>query len=251
MDLSVARTQVRYILGETTADFWTDAELNLYLLEAMHRFLGESNWPWLITAGTNVTFTGGTATAALAESVEAANIIAISLEKTGESRRYIPRRVSPVKGFQLQTDYSTTTTNSYPMWWYVSASADSDNDNLYVQTITLIPTPTAGMTLRFLYLRDPAAAFTSDTDEPDLPVEYHKALVHYAAGTAWLKELNGGAKAQEQFDLYSTIVDAAKREYMGQVETMPLIMGGDEPQYSSRYRPQDPWMLRIPETLGP
>lgn len=250
MDLSVARTQVRYILGETTADFWTDAELNLYLLEAQHRFLGEANWPWLITS-TTVAFSAGVATKAVGEGIEAQNIIAVNLAVNGDTRTYTPTRVSPVKGFELGTLYNTTTTAANPLYWYVSAVADADNDNLYIQTFTLVPAPTSAITMNVLYLRDAAAAFTSDTDEPDLPLEYHKALVHYAAGTAWLKELNGAPKAQEQFDLYNKVVEQAKNEWFGQVESDPLVMGKDEPQYGVRRPPADYWLLRMPETLGP
>ncbi len=249
MDLVGIRTEVRDIIGETTADFWTDAELNRYITEAQFRFLGEANWPWLIT-GSTAAVVGGTATVALAESIEPHNLVAVRLTKTGDSRTYLPKRVSPAKGFDLTTRYATNTTQSYPEWYYISAVADVDTDNLYIYTITLIPTPTSAMTLTFLYLRD-GVVLSADTVEPDLPVEFHKGLVHYAAGTAWLKELNGGQKAQEQFELYALTVEQAKREFFAEPDDTPLVMGKDEPQYSVSRPPADPWMLRIPETLGP
>lgn len=247
MDLLAMRTEVRDIVGELVADFWTDAELNRYITEAQFKFLGEAQWPWLVTAST-LSFTGGTPTASFAESVEPQNIIAVSLEKVGDTRRYALQRVSPAKGFELQNRYSTATTSSYPGWWYASAVADADSDNLYIYTVTLIPTPTSNMTFRFLYLRD-GVVLSGDTVEPDLPVEFHKALVHYAAGTAWLKELNGGPKAQEQFDLYNLTVVQAKREFFADNNDQPLVMGKNEPQYEIGRPPQDPWLMRMPETL--
>lgn len=249
MDLSAIRTQVRDIIGELVADFWTDAELNRYITEAQFRFLAEANWPWLIT-GSTATVTAAQATVALTESFEPTNLVAVRLTKDGDTRTYLPKRVTPQKGFDLTTMFSTSTTASYPEWYYLSAVADADSNNLYIYTLTLIPTPTSAMTLTFLYLRD-AADLSGDTVEPDLPVEFHKALVHYAAGTAWLKELNGGPKAQEQFDLYALIVEQAKREFFADPDDTPVVMGKDEPQYSRRRPPSDPWLLRIPETLGP
>jgi hypothetical protein len=187
---------------------------------------------------------------ALTEAIEPSRIIAVSLQKTGDSRIYLPVRVSPAKGFDLRSMYSTDTTASYPQWYYISAVADTDNDNLYIYTLTLVPTPTGAMTLAFLYIRD-GVVLSGDTTEPDLPVEYHKALVHYAAGTAWLKELNGGGKAAEQFEMYAGVVDQARGEHLSEPDDTPLIMGADEPQYRVGRSPGDPWMLRIPDTLGP
>lgn len=249
MDLLAIRTQVRDVIGETAADFWGDAELNRYITEAQFRFLGEANWPWLIT-GSTAAVVAATATVALAESVEPQNIVAVRLTKTGDTRTYLPKRVTPQKGFDLLTRFSTSTTASYPQWYFVSAVADVDTDNLYIYTLTLIPTPTSAMTLTFLHLRD-GTDLSADTVEPDLPVEFHKALVHFAAGTAWLKEVNGGPKAAEQFQLYSEVVNQAKREFFSDPDDTPIVMGKDEPQFSLRRPPTDPWLLRIPETLGP
>lgn len=249
MDRLAIRTEVRDIIGELVADFWTDAELNRYITEAQFRFLGEANWPWLIT-GSTAAVVAATATVPLAESIEPQNIVAMRLTKAGDTRTYLPKRVTPQKGFDLLTMYSTTTKTSYPLWYFISAVADADADNLYIYTLTLIPTPVGAMTLTFLYLRD-GTILALDTDEPDLPVEFHKALVHWAAGTAWLKELNGGPKAQEQFELYRAVVEHAQREFFSDPDDTPVVMGKDEPQFSLRHPVPDPWLLRIPETLGP
>lgn len=250
MDLSNIRTEVRDILGEDAADFWTDAELNRYITEAQFRFLGEARWPWMITSGT-AAVAAATATVALGEGIEWNNLIAVSLQKATDTRIYLPKRVSPSKGFDLRTMYSTTHKASYPEWYYISAVADADADNLYIYTLTLIPTPTSAMTLAFLYVRD-GVVLTGDTVKPDLPVEYHKALVHYAAGTAWLKEVGPDArKAREQFEMYASVVGQAKNDHMGEPDDTPLVMGKDEPQWGQGRYKGDPWLLRIPETLGP
>lgn len=247
MDLLAIRTQVRDIIGELVADFWTDAELTRYITEAQFRFLGEERWPWQIT-GTTAAVTGGTATVALAEGIEPSKIVALRLTKDGDTKTYLPRRVSPAKGFDLLTMYPTAQTSSYPEWYFISSVADADTDNLYIYTLTLIPTPTSAMTITFLYIRD-AVDLTGDTIEPDLPVEYHKALVHYAAGTAWMKELREQVKAQEQFRMYQVVVDQARGEHLAEADNELLIVGGEE--MAPGGRSSDPWLRLIPETLGP
>jgi|SRR3990170_3521620 len=249
MNLGTMRTEVRDIIGELTADFWTDAELNRYLTEAHFRFIGEATWPWLLTEAT-ASLAATVDTLELPAGVDYTKSINLSLTPEGETRIYQPVRVSPSKGFQLRTMYSSTTTVQRPSWFYVTSVADGSAEALFTTTIKFIPAPTGTMEVEYQYFRQ-VSDFTADNDIPDAPVEYHKGLVHYAAGTAWLKELNGGPKAKEQFELYSLVVEQAKREFFAEPNDQPLVMGKDEPQFGLRFVPGDPWLTRIPETLGP
>lgn len=251
MNLGTMRTEVRDVIGELTADFWTNAELNRYLTEAHFRFIGEATWPWLLTEATG-SLAAGVDDLDLPDGVDFTKNINISLTPEGETRLYQPVRVSPSKGFQLRTMYSSTTTAQRPSWFYVTSVADGSGEALFTTTIKFVPTPTDTMEVEYQYFRQ-VPDFTADSDVPDLPVEYHKALVHYAAGTAWLKELNGGPKGGEQFELYALVVEQAKREFFAEPNDTPLVMGKDEPQYDTRFARLrgDPWMERIAETLGP
>ena len=242
-------TEVRDIVGEVTADFWTDVELVRYINEAARRFNGERTWPWLITEGT-ASLAADDPDLELGEGVDFSKNINLSLTPEGETRMYQPVRVTPVKGFQLRTMYSSNWTSTWPRWFYVTSVVDGSAEGLFTTTIKFIPTPTGTMEIEYQYFRV-VDDMTAASDIPDLPVEYHKALVHYAAGTAWLKELNGGPKAKEQFDLYSLVVEQAQREFFAEPNDTPLVMGKDEPQYSLRFPPGDPWLMRMPETLGP
>ena len=245
MDRGTIRTEIRDILGELTADFWSDAELNRYINEAQYRFNGEARWPWLISEGTG-TLTASNPNFALPAGVPFPRSINITLTKSGDSKMYQPVRVSPTKGWDLRARHSTTTTASYPRWFYVTAATSAAGTVTYV--IRFIPTPNSNMTVDYQYLRR-VSDLTTDAAVPDMPVEYHKALVHYAAGTAWLKELNGAQKAREQFELYRAVVEQAKREFFAEPDDEPLVIGKDEPQLGRL--DEDPWMLRIPDTLGP
>ena len=249
MNLGSMRTQVRDIIGETTADFWGEAELNRYLNEAQYRFLAEANWPWLITEGTSM-LTGADPDLLLTDGVAWTRHMNMTLTKVGDSRLYQPKRVTPTKGFALRRRYSTTTTASYPEWFYVTSVADADDDGAYQWVAKFIPTPTSDMDVDYQYFRA-AVEMAGDNDTPDMPVEFHKALVHFAAGTAWLKELNGGPKGEEQFSLYQVVVDSAKRGMFSDPDDTPVVMGGDEPQYKVGVTRADMWDPRLPETLGP
>lgn len=249
MDLGTMRTQVRDIVGELAADFWTDAELNRYLNEANIRFQFEATWPWLLTESVD-TLEGGTSTLLLQEGVDVNRHINISLTKEGDTTRtHNPIRVSPTKGFEMRRRYNNLTTVNWPNWYYVVATSDDSAVGLFSSVIKFIPTPADDMDVEYQYYRVPLE-MTTDAFVPDLPVQYHKGLVHHAAGTAWLKEFNGGPKATEQFTLYNEVVNQARRENFSDANDAPLVMGKDEPQYKIGRGPEDIWLLRMPETLG-
>ena len=249
MDRSAMRTQVRDIIGEDTADFWSDAELNRYLTEAQFRFLGEANWPWALTAATGQILAGET-DLDLTEGIAFSRQINFKLSNDETARPYQPTRVSAVKGFELSLGYTSGTTGVAPLYFYIVTVADDDDDNKFTWVARFIPAPAADMDVDYQYFRE-GTDLDADDAVPLLPVQYHKALVHHAAGTAWLKELNGGPKAQEQFELYNAVVNQAKMESFSDPDDDHMVMGHDDPQYDSVYGRPDYWQTRIPETLGP
>lgn len=248
MDLSDIRTEVRDIIGETTADFWTDAELNRYINDALRRFSEEERWTWLLTEGAGI-IVASDPDFELTEGVALARHLNFMLTKTGDTRSYMAKRVSAAEGFRLRSMYSTVTTASYPTWFYTTSVADDDAGGDFVYVAKFIPTPTTDIDVEFQYYRQPPE-LSGNTNVPDLPVQYHKGLVHYAASLAWLKELNGGPKAQEQLGLYSNVLEQARTEERVAPDDTPLIMGGGEPQYGP-VTTDEAIRARIPDTLGP
>jgi len=232
MNLGDMRTQVRDIVGELVADFWTDAELNRYLTEANHRFHNEERWPWLVSEGT------GQLLAAdpdfdLTEGIAFSRHLnfQLTIPGTNSVQTYMPKRVSATKGFELRSLYSTAPNALYPEWFYVTSVSDPGDDGTYIYVARFVPTPTSNVDLDFQYYRS-QNDLDADNAVPDLPIEYHKALVHHAAGTAWLKELNMAAKAGEQFALYSAVLDQARAEWQTEPDDTMLVMGGEEPQWA-------------------
>lgn len=246
MDRSALRDRVRQILGETTAaDFWTDAELNTLLNEALHRFTAEERWPWLATEGTSQLLAGDSELD-LVEGVAASRHLNLTLTPASSTISYQPKRLSAPDGFKMRSEYGTTT-GARPEYFYITSVSDTTTEGGFTYVAKFIPTTTDDIDVEYQYSRVPAT-LDGDTDVPDLPVEFVMALAHHAAGSAWLKELNS-AKAAEQFELYGVIVDQARSEYMSQTEDTLLIAGGEDPVYE--WPGDDTWSKRLPDTLGP
>lgn len=244
---SELRTEIRYILSETTADHWSDAELNGYLNEALRRLAGENRWSWLLTEGTGQLIAGDPEFI-LQEGVAEYRHLNIMLTRDGDTRPYLPKRVSPARGFALRQAFYTA--QSYPTWFYVTSVADDDNDGVFWTTVRFVPTPNVDVDIDYQYYRQPAT-LDADGDAPDVPVQYHKALVHHAAGTAWLKELGpSSAKAQEQFSLYAGIVEEARTDEESQADDDLLVVGGEEPVFDRLVTPDEYVRWRIADTLG-
>jgi hypothetical protein len=249
VDLSTIRTEVRDIVGEETADFWSDAELNRYINEACYRFAGENRWSWLLTEGTGQ-LQANDPELLLTQGVADYRHLNIMLTRSGDTRPYLPKKVSPARGFRLRQAHYTA--QSYPAYFYVTTAEDSSGTGDFTTVVRFLPTPNGAMDVEFQYYRQ-VAELDADSDVPDIPVQYHKALVHYAAGTAWLKELNGGAKAQEQFNLYDTIVMQARDDEESAADDEVLVWGGASETEGNRdaLDASDYALRRIAQTLGP
>lgn len=249
MNRGELREHVRDIIGELErsdgdGDMWKNAELNRHLNEAQFRFLAEERWPWLLTEGAG-TLTADDPELQLVEGVAATRHLNITLTQPGFTRLYQPQRVPPAKGFQLSNEYNASVGNE-PLFFYtasVTAPADADSDYIYV--VKFIPTPVQDMDVTYQFYRS-GTDMDADNVEPDVPQEYHMAMAHYAAGTAWMKELRSD-KASDQFEMYAGVVDQARGEWLGQPEDDVLVMGKDP----ARRVDGDPWLRLIPDTLGP
>lgn len=248
MNLGQMRTEVRDIIGEEEEDFWSDLELNRYLNEAHYRFLSEERWPWLLTEGTAQLASADDGELELTEGVAATRHINITLAGSGATRLYQPRRVTPAEGFMLKNRYALNTTAAYPEYFYITSVSSPADDGSFVYIIRFIPAPSADMDVSYQYFRA-GAEMDADNIVPHLPVEFHKALIHYAAGTAWLKELNGENKAGEQFQMYAGVVEECRGEWLVATEDDPTVMGADPIARSWG----EPWLrdMELDQPLGP
>jgi hypothetical protein len=70
----------------------------------------------------------------------------------------------------------------------------------------------------------------ADEDEPDIPEQYQDAVISWATGMLWLKELNGGGKAQEQFTLYREVLDQARLDQKQLSIDEAIVWGKQDPE---------------------
>ena len=101
----------------------------------------------------------------------------------------------------------------------------------YTPVIRFVPEMNRIATVEYQYIRDPVLVTSPTTESLDIPDEYAMGVCAYAAGHAFLKELNFSKKADEQFALYQKSVQDAKRESRKVTPDSGLVWGRTEPQY--------------------
>lgn len=110
-----------------------------------------------------------------------------------------------------------------------TATAGGSASQLWSPVIEFLPELTRDMDITYTYLRLPRV-LSAGADVVDVPDEYTDAVIAYATGRLWLKELKDSAKADEQFGLYHQIVDDAKRDQRKLLGDEGFAWGKDEPQ---------------------
>lgn len=237
MDLYTAIAEVRSRIGETMPDFWTDDEIIRSLNEGLRRFSQEEKWPWLYTVATG-SQSAGDDTMTLHSNVSFPRQFNLVLTPTG-SEPYMPTRVTPFEGTRLRVETRTT---GDPQYYYLE-NTDTSGANKTI-TIRFVPTPSSGLYVEYIYIRNPMV-LAADEDELDVPEEYVGAVVAWATAQCWLKELNWNQKATEQFQLYATVLDAARRDHRRIAVDENMAWGGGPVQ------PGPMPAFRLPPTLGP
>lgn len=250
MKLESMRSEVRQRLGELTADFWTDAYIDSQLNAAQTRFCQEERWDWLTAIQTNVPLVAGNAEVELIDDVDATRHFAMLYtpdSASNEAQSVLLTKVSPVKGVELRISNPNRGT---PGWYYVARVVDNEYagpDYAVALMARVIPTPIENGTVEYIYARRPTTMTTGD--EPIVPETYQDAVIAWATAQCWLKELNGGGKAQEQFNLYQSVLQQALRDQKNQGNDDILIWGGAQPQ--GRMLSPHAWVQsRIVPTLG-
>mgnify|MGYP001314907746 CR=1 FL=1 len=205
-----------------------------------------------LTGGTNPsvafaeTTKGGVTTVPLQTGVAFERHFNLLMTFTGEQRPRAPRRVHPGEGYNLRMTYYTPT--SEPLAYYIASEANAAG--VYTSTIRFVPPLSRAATLEYQYVRDPVVVAAPTTEALDVPEEYAMGVCSYAAGHAFLKELNFSKKSDEQFALYAKAVADAKREARKVMPDSGLVWGAQQPQYGW----VDPALeayYSVPDLLGP
>lgn len=212
MDLADIRTDVRERIGEDTADFFTDAEVDRAINLAQTTFTAEELWPWLYTEYAT-TIAEGEDTLELPENVSWHRLFNLTVFGGALYRGRLVERVEPQAGFRARHEFSGSP--SCPSYYYLTSAASDASSTIYVARF--IPVPDVDYDIEAQYLRVPADLVSTD-DVPDMPLEFHPALPAYAAAHLFLKEMEISQKAQEQYQLYFNVLAQAKKLLEVQVD---------------------------------
>lgn len=227
MNLTDLIAEVRERVGETEADFFTDAEITRALNEGLRRFSNEERWPWLYTEF-SVDTSADEDDVDLPDNISINRIFGFNImdDATLQGGQII-ERVQPMEGFRLRHSYRNST--GVPRWYYIShTNLEGDAEPPVRYTARLIPTPDAVYEITGLYLIVPPLLDGAD-EEPALPDEYQYALPAYAAGLLFLKELQISQKASEQFGMYNSILANARKDTKELDEDEIIAWGRSKP----------------------
>ena len=244
MNLGEARTEVRERLGEIEADFFTDAEINRAINEAILRFSMEERWPWLYTEGTDAIAVDEN-TLELPVNVSPNRAFNVSIGGDVISPPRPLERVTPEAGFRLRSVYASH--NGMPRWYYLTAVAIDGSGTMY--SMKLVPTADQDYDIEYQYVRVPDAV-VSDTDVLDAPDEFVDAIPAWAAGKLFLKEFSVSQKANEQFSIYGDLVNKARAEFKEPGVDQVVAWGREHPGEDRVVSERDYILGRVPPTLG-
>lgn len=239
--LSEIRTDVRERIGEDSADFFTDAEVDRAINLAVTTFTAEEPWPWLYTEWDS-SIAQGVDTLELPSNVSVHRVFNLSLINGSLYRGRMLERLQPAAGFKARYEFQAL--NQAPIYYYVTAATRDAAETLYV--VKFIPVPDVDYDIEAQYLRVPAE-LTDASDVPDLPDEFHPALPAWGAAHLFLKEMQVSQKAQEQFQLYGSVLQQARKLLEVQVDENMAWSRETPLRRMGRGRTTD----RIASTLGP
>lgn len=246
MDLTALRLEVRERLNELTADFYTTDEIDRAINEAIRRFCAEETWPFLLTEWTS-SFTTDDDELDLPSDVSLTRVFNIAISGTNLSRPRMLTRVDSKEGFVLRHEYSLST--GTPRWYYITRSnQNDDNAPPVTYTAKLVPASDGDYDVEAQYLAIPAT-LTGTSEEPMVPTEYQEAVVAWATGKLFLKELGISQKASEQFGIYAKVLEQARKDLRAFSLDEVVAWGRREPLRGMQAATDDP-RFRTPQNLG-
>lgn len=246
MDLTDLRLEVRERLNELTADFYTTDEVDRAINEAIRRFCAEEAWPFLMTEWTSA-FTTDDDELDLPSDISLTRVFNLAISGTNLA---IPRmlvRVDPNEGFVLRHQYSNST--GTPRWYYITRSNQStDNAPPVTYTAKLVPASDGDYDVEAQYMCVPNT-LTLTSEEPMVPYEYQEAIVAWATGKLFLKELGISQKASEQFGIYAKVLEQARKDLKAFSLDEVVAWGRRHPLRGQIAATDDP-RFRTPQNLG-
>lgn len=241
MDLTTLRLEVRERLGELESDFFSDAEVDRAINEAVKRFCAEEPWPWLITEFTS-SLTSGNDELEFPENVSPNRVFNISVLNGSLAYPRMLERLEPSAGFRAR--YSRISTG-IPLAYYITRTEDDAGAFTYIARV--VPSPDVNYDVEGQYIAVPDD-LTGVGDIPMIPDEYQEAVPARAAGKLFLKEQQISQKASEQFGIYFEVLQQAREEMQNVALDETVAWGREMPL--SRIKGQNDYVMRRINPLG-
>lgn len=186
-------SRVRDQLAETTAAFWTDAEIYRYITDAEREINLTVECNIATTAHTTTTGTSGYTLPADCLSVYRLTYDGVPLRRLDRNKRDIDGLDMPGYG---GTGQSGDSTHYYEVGGYVY----------------LWPNPSRAVTIDYQFLKQPSAVTTSSTAFT-VPANFHTPIQDYALYRAYLKDQDQGKAEWYKREFMQGMGDAQRREY--------------------------------------
>jgi hypothetical protein len=231
MDLTILRAEVRERLGELSADFFADAEVDRAINDGQRRFNAEERWPWLVTEGSGTLATDAE-DYVLPDNVQVNRMFNLTVFTAGGANPPPLERVDPNAGFRMRQ--SARNRNGRPVVYYLTKVQTDVSPTVQARyTVRVVPKADQEYSVEFQYYRM-SPVLADAADQPDMPDEYHDAVAAWATGKLFQKELAISSKANEQFGLYQQVLEQARND-VGTLTTDEIVAWGrDRPGETGR-----------------
>lgn len=186
-------SRVRDQLAETTAAFWTNAELYRYMTDGEREMVRTLECNIVTTAHTSTTGTSGYANPSDCLEVYRLTFDGVPLRKLDRNKRDIDMLDMP--------GYGGTGQSGDPTHYY--------EVNGYVQ---LWPNPARSATVGFQFLKD-SSALVSGSTAFTIPANHHTPLQDYVLYRAYLKDQDQGKSEWYKREYMRGIADSERREH--------------------------------------
>jgi hypothetical protein len=190
--LSTVRGVVRTRLNESTATFWSNADLNKHIQTAYNTYFGMylNKNPRLARQSADVTYTASAESVTVTTTGYSIGKIVLVEDRT-DIQPGIPLEEADsmwnVINESVEPDSSDTPTGDPSKWYFVRSSSTATGVISLTQTLYLSPVPGSARSLRIHYMAEPQS-LAGDTYTTGLPDIYEECVVSGACVLAKIQE---------------------------------------------------------------
>ena len=217
--------EIRALVRQTTmvdSGDLSDAQLLLWINEAIMDVSMRYDWPWLQGNDTFATVASTRAYALSDLSDELQEILYVI--RTDDDQP-----LHPISMQAAYTRWGDDFPDGTPKWFFI-----------HEEDFNLVPVPDAIETIKVYYVKPPTE-LTQATDEPAWITTFHSVVVPFVECKVW-EQQEDFAKANYSYQKYLDRLDMMKRTYSSRLNFGPWVMGAGRGTRTGRNEPfRDSW----------